>query len=94
METKAPLVTQAFVITSAPSEDWRVPPDQSCHNVLCTAKHGKRGTGLRTGLADSGGARRISAALTKKMAFVGGPRQVGKTTLALSLISPDATERG
>jgi predicted AAA+ superfamily ATPase len=35
----------------------------------------------------------ILAALTKKMAFVGGPRQVGKTTLALSLISPEATER-
>jgi predicted AAA+ superfamily ATPase len=35
----------------------------------------------------------VSAALAKKMAFIGGPRQVGKTTLALSLISPDATER-
>ena len=28
-----------------------------------------------------------------KMAFVGGPRQVGKTTLALSLLGPHATER-
>ncbi len=28
-----------------------------------------------------------------KMAFVGGPRQVGKTTLALSLLGPSATER-
>ena len=28
-----------------------------------------------------------------KMAFVGGPRRVGKTTLALSLIAPKATER-
>ena len=28
-----------------------------------------------------------------KMAFVGGPRQVGKTTLALSLLGPEATER-
>lgn len=27
------------------------------------------------------------------MAFIGGPRQVGKTTLALSLIGPRATER-
>lgn len=27
------------------------------------------------------------------MAFIGGPRQVGKTTLALSLLGPDATER-
>jgi predicted AAA+ superfamily ATPase len=29
----------------------------------------------------------------RKMAFVGGPRQVGKTTLALQLLGPDATER-
>ena len=28
-----------------------------------------------------------------KMAFVGGPRQVGKTTLALSLLGPDANEQ-
>ena len=28
-----------------------------------------------------------------KMAFVGGPRQVGKTTLALSLLGPEADER-
>lgn len=35
----------------------------------------------------------IAAALGRKMAFVGGPRQVGKTTLALSLIGPGATER-
>jgi predicted AAA+ superfamily ATPase len=28
-----------------------------------------------------------------KMAFIGGPRQVGKTTLALSLLGPKATER-
>jgi hypothetical protein len=35
----------------------------------------------------------VSASLTKKMAFIGGPRQVGKTTLALSLMSPEATER-
>jgi predicted AAA+ superfamily ATPase len=27
------------------------------------------------------------------MAFIGGPRQVGKTTLALSLVGPDASER-
>jgi predicted AAA+ superfamily ATPase len=35
----------------------------------------------------------IAAALQRKMAFVGGPRQVGKTTLALSLLGPAATER-
>jgi hypothetical protein len=29
----------------------------------------------------------------RKMAFVGGPRQVGKTTLALTLIGPRATEQ-
>jgi uncharacterized protein len=28
-----------------------------------------------------------------KMVFIGGPRQVGKTTLALSLLGPKATER-
>ena len=28
-----------------------------------------------------------------RMAFVGGPRQVGKTTLALQFLGPDATER-
>jgi hypothetical protein len=30
----------------------------------------------------------VSAALQRKMAFIGGPRQVGKTTLALSLLTP------
>ena len=35
----------------------------------------------------------VSDALTRRMAFIGGPRQVGKTTLALSLIAPDASER-
>jgi uncharacterized protein len=30
----------------------------------------------------------VSRALESKMAFVGGPRQVGKTTLALSLLTP------
>jgi hypothetical protein len=35
----------------------------------------------------------VAAALPRRMAFVGGPRQVGKTTLALSLLGPDATER-
>ncbi len=29
---------------------------------------------------------------SRKMAFVGGPRQVGKTTMALALLGPDATE--
>jgi predicted AAA+ superfamily ATPase len=29
----------------------------------------------------------------RKMAFIGGPRQVGKTTLALGLLGPSATER-
>jgi uncharacterized protein len=29
----------------------------------------------------------------RKMAFIGGPRQVGKTTLALRLLGPEATER-
>jgi predicted AAA+ superfamily ATPase len=35
----------------------------------------------------------IAAALNERMAFVGGPRQVGKTTLALSLLGAGATER-
>lgn len=35
----------------------------------------------------------IAAALAARMAFVGGPRQVGKTTLALSLLGGKATER-
>jgi hypothetical protein len=35
----------------------------------------------------------IAAALKRKMAFIGGPRQVGKTTLALSFLGPAATER-
>jgi predicted AAA+ superfamily ATPase len=35
----------------------------------------------------------VSHALTSKMAFIGGPRQVGKTTLALLIVAPDATER-
>lgn len=30
----------------------------------------------------------VENALQKKMAFIGGPRQVGKTTLALSLLAP------
>jgi predicted AAA+ superfamily ATPase len=34
----------------------------------------------------------VGSALARKMAFVGGPRQVGKTTLALALIAPDADE--
>src|SRR3990172_2607175 len=29
----------------------------------------------------------------RKMAFIGGPRQVGKTTLALGLVGSAATER-
>lgn len=37
--------------------------------------------------------RQAAEALKRKMAFIGGPRQVGKTTLALSLIAPGATER-
>ncbi len=32
----------------------------------------------------------IAAALARKMVFLGGPRQVGKTTLALSMIDPQA----
>ncbi|MCC6161858.1 MAG: ATP-binding protein [Acidobacteria bacterium] len=35
----------------------------------------------------------IVSTLAQRMAFIGGPRQIGKTTLALSLIGPDATER-
>lgn len=35
----------------------------------------------------------VADALERKMAFVGGPRQVGKTTLALSLLGPAVTER-
>jgi predicted AAA+ superfamily ATPase len=35
----------------------------------------------------------IAETLLKKMAFIGGPRQVGKTSLALSLLGPDTTER-
>jgi hypothetical protein len=35
----------------------------------------------------------IATALARKMVLIGGPRQVGKTTLALSLLAPDATER-
>lgn len=35
----------------------------------------------------------VAAALEKKMAFIGGPRQVGKTTLALDLLGPKATEK-
>ncbi len=34
----------------------------------------------------------IKKILLKKMVFLGGPRQVGKTTLSLRLLSPDATE--
>ncbi len=35
----------------------------------------------------------VKSALSKKMVFLGGPRQVGKTTLALSLLGPQATEK-
>jgi predicted AAA+ superfamily ATPase len=35
----------------------------------------------------------IVTALERKMAFIGGPRQVGKTTLALSLLGPGVSER-
>lgn len=35
----------------------------------------------------------IQKTLEKKMVFLGGPRQVGKTTLALGLISPTASEQ-
>ena len=34
----------------------------------------------------------VTPALGRKMVFIGGPRQVGKTTLALSLIGPRADE--
>ncbi len=34
----------------------------------------------------------VAAVLPRKMAFVGGPRQVGKTTLALSLLGRNADE--
>lgn len=34
----------------------------------------------------------IRDALARKMAFVGGPRQVGKTTLALSLLGSGSNE--
>jgi len=34
----------------------------------------------------------IAAALATKMAFIGGPRQVGKTTLALSLLEPPSPQ--
>lgn len=35
----------------------------------------------------------ILKVLKKKMVFLGGPRQVGKTTLALRLLGPKATEK-
>jgi predicted AAA+ superfamily ATPase len=35
----------------------------------------------------------IRKALRRKMVFVGGPRQVGKTTLALTLLGPGATAK-
>lgn len=35
----------------------------------------------------------IAAVLPRRMAFVGGPRQVGKTTVALGLLGAGATER-
>ena len=35
----------------------------------------------------------LKALASGKMAFIGGPRQVGKTTLALGLLGADATER-
>lgn len=35
----------------------------------------------------------IEAALNTRMAFIGGPRQVGKTTLALSLLAPNASPK-
>ena len=34
----------------------------------------------------------IAAVLPRKMVFIGGPRQVGKTTLALSLLGKGADE--
>ena len=36
---------------------------------------------------------KIREALSKRMVFVGGPRQVGKTTLALQILGPKASER-
>jgi hypothetical protein len=35
----------------------------------------------------------VTAALKKKMVFVGGPRQVGKATFALGFLGPEADER-
>lgn len=35
----------------------------------------------------------VRQALTRRMVLVGGPRQVGKTTLALGLLGPDADEQ-
>ena len=35
----------------------------------------------------------VRAGLKRHMVFVGGPRQVGKTTLALGLLGDEATER-
>jgi uncharacterized protein len=35
----------------------------------------------------------IAATLESKMVFIGGPTRVAKTTLALSLLTPDGTER-
>ena len=35
----------------------------------------------------------VAKTLDRKMAFIGGPRQVGKTTLALSLLTPPGSER-
>ena len=35
----------------------------------------------------------VATALTKKMVFVGGPRQVGKTTFALGFLGRGGTER-
>jgi len=35
----------------------------------------------------------VEAALKSRMTFIGGPRQVGKTTLALSLLGPKATAK-
>lgn len=34
----------------------------------------------------------VKNALSRKMVFIGGPRQVGKTTFALNLLGPDARE--
>ncbi len=36
--------------------------------------------------------RAVRDALTRKMVFIGGPRQVGKTTFALGLLGPNADE--